>query len=339
MSVDFAIAPAEIQVVLNQFEDDRLHVTSPLHGIDVATLDTRQDGYRCIRIAGPGAFEAPSVQAWGATIDERPVYADLVECLLFSGIVPYANFEAFLERRRMLQSLRRGIRFVPDTNLFYHGFPVWSGLAGEEFLVPGLVREEIVQGMNRKYSQEDLAVLRRSTARGSVSLLDEFLNQRTRRARRATHLARASLQAITDEAAILDCEEPGTTDREENDARIVRAVRRAQAARQRVPVVLTADQNLSALCEAEGVESFLFTIPRDPTVRAVGFAGLCRWLHALAVVWGVIRVNNVLLFSEWRGRIDQRYPFKVRFLHGSVADMCIRDLKLCRALGGLGIGR
>ena len=339
MTTDIAITPDEIQVILNQFEGSRLDVSSPLHGIDVATLEARENGYRFRGIAGPEAFEGPDVVAWGAAIDERPLYSDLLDTLLFAGIVRYENFDVFLDRRRMLQTFKRGVRFVPDTNLFYHGFPSWSGLGGEELLVPSLVKDEITSGLNRKYGQEELAILRRSTPKGNSSLLDEFANQRTKRARRATHFARTSLQGIIDEAAILLCEEPLTTDREENDARIVRAVRTSQSERQRVPVLLTADQNMSTLCEAEGVESFLFMLPRDDLPKTAGFLEIGRWLYALAAVWGVVKVNSVLLFSEWRGRTDQRYQVKVRFLNTSMANGCNRDLQLCRELRGLGIDR
>lgn len=339
MTTDFAIALDEIQVVLNQFEGGRLDVSSPLHGIDVARLEARENGHRLRGIAGPEVFEVPHVTAWGAAIEERPLYTDLLDTLLFAGIVRYGNFEEFLDRRRMLKTFKRGVRFVPDTNLFYHGFPSWSGLDGEELLVPSLVKDEITSGLNRKYGQEDLAILRRSTPKGNSSLLDEFVNQRTKRARRATHFARSSLQAITDKAEILHCDEPLTTDREENDARIVRAVRASQSERQRVPVLLTADQNMSTLCEAEGVESFLFLLPRDDLPKTARFAEVCRWLYALAAAWGVVKVNSVLLFSEWRGRADQRYPIKARFLNETMANGCIRDLQLCRELRGLGIDR
>lgn len=339
MTTDIAIAPDELQVVLNQFEAGRLEVSSPLHGIEVARLEARENGYRFHGIAGPEAFEDPDVMAWGAAIDERPLYTDLLDTLLFAGIVRYANLDEFLDRRQMLKTFKRGVRFVPDTNLFYHGFPSWSGLDGEEFLVPSLVKDEINSGLNRKYGQEELTILRRSTPKGNSSLLDEFVNQRTKRARRATHFAHTSLQGLTDKASILRCEEPLTTDREENDDRIARAVRASQSERQRVPVLLTADQNMSTLCEAEGVESFQFMLPRDDLPKSAGFPEIGRWLYALAAVWGVVKVNSVLLFSEWRGRTDQRYPVKARFLNASMANGCIRDLQLCRELRGLGIDR
>jgi len=339
MTADIAIAPAEIQLVLNQFDRTRLEVSSPLHGLDVATLEANQTRYRFLHLAGPDDFETPGIEAWGAEIDETPLYTDLLDSLLYAGVARYENIGAFYERRRMLQTLSKGVRFVLDTNTFYHGFPEWSGLDGDEFMIPDVVRDEITSGLNWKYRPGDIATLKRSTLRANAALLDELANQRTKRARRATHFALAQLQRITDDATQLQSNEGSTSDKEENDARIVRTARAFEQEKNRLPVMLTADQNLATLCKAKGVEAFLFVLPRENLPGSTGFGEVCRWLYALAAVWGVVKVNSVLLFSEWRGRADLRYPVKARLLNETMANGCIRDLQLCRELGSLGIER
>ena len=339
MSIDVAIAPGEIQVVLNQFANGRLEVSSPLHGIEVATLEAREDGYRFHRIAGPEAFEDPAVEAWGADLGEAPRYSDLIDAFLYAGIARYSNIDAFQEKRRLLQTALSGeALFALDTNLFYHGFPQASGIPAEDLVIPEIVAAEIKHGLNWKYDAGKIAALKRVTPAGTRSLLDEFQNQRTKQARRATHFALDQYIRIRDDARQVPCG-PGSSDKEANDALIVRAVRALQVERSGLVMMLTADQNLATLCDAEGVQRFLFVFPRDDPPRSAGFGEVLRWLYALAAVWGVVKVNSVLLFSEWRGRTDQRYPVRARFLNETMANGCIRDLQLCRELGSLGIER
>lgn len=339
MTTDFAIAPAEIQLVLNQFDRNRLEVSSPLHGLDVATLDADEHGYRFRSIVGPEAFEGPDVEAWGAGIEETPQYGDLLDSLLYAGIAQYVNFAEFAEHRRHLEArLPHGVLYALDTNLFYHGFPEASGISADQFVIPQIVAEELRHRLNWKYDAGKIAALKRDTSPAARPLLAEFHNQRTKQARRATHLALGQFRRIRDDAKQFPCG-PGSSDKEANDALIVQAVRGFQGERSSHVMMLTADQNLEAICELDGVDVFRFALPRDHPPRTAGFVEINRWLVALAAIWGVLKVNSVLLFSDWQGRTGRQYPLKARFLNASMANGCIRDLQLCRELRGLGIDR
>jgi len=63
---------------------------------------------------------------------------------------------------------------------------------------------------------------------------------------------------------------------------------------------------------------------------------MLRLIYNLAMVFGVIRLNSVVVFGEFRGksRIDE---LKLRFLDEELHRNFERHLRICRRLIGLGI--
>lgn len=107
--------------------------------------------------------------------------------------------------------------------------------------------------------------------------------------------------------------EASTIDKEANDLIIVKTLRKFEKERAAMPVLLTADRQMTDLCEAEGVEYFNFRLPHAVTADFCSPSSMLRLIYNLAMVFGVIRLNSVVIFGEFKGKsgIDE---LKLRFL-------------------------
>lgn len=119
--------------------------------------------------------------------------------------------------------------------------------------------------------------------------------------------------------------------KEENDAIFVEAVKEYKNKSRTYPVVLTADRTLTDLCDKEGLPFFLVELPRIIHPETSTPEQLCHLLCNLAGVLGVIQINKILLFGEYRGKRDF-YEYKVRFLSGEIPVEFERDIEICREL-------
>ncbi|WAC05131.1 MAG: PIN domain-containing protein [Methanoregula sp.] len=324
----------ELPLLLNYLESS-LSVSYPLYEFDL--FSARPDG-NVYLLGGFGSREMfeDARASCGTTAQEMPAFNDLLSCLMNSGILPYANRDAFEEKLRMYNQLKKGVRFGPDTNVFYHGLPLNAGIDPAAFLLVDTVKNEIESSMNYKYSPKQIADFKR-TARYQKQLLDELVNARTKRARLAAHLALPQFRAIRDRATMVPALEPSSSDKEANDLIIVRSLKAFEKEKFALPVMLTADRNLATLCDAEGVEHFLFEMPAaigKPHCTPAAFTNL---LATLAGVLGFIQCNSAVIFGEYRGKGGRSDELKVQFLNETLIEPFRKDLTICRKLQALNI--
>jgi hypothetical protein len=248
-----------------------------------------------------------------------------------SGILPYANQDVFTEKQRFYSQMKKGVRFGLDTNVFYHGLPLNAGIDPAAFLLVDTVQNEIESSINYKYSHQQIAELKRA-ARFQKHLLDELVNTRTRRARQVTHLALPQFRAIRDRATLVQAEETSTSDKEANDLIIVKALKMFEREKFALPVMLSADRNLATLCDAEGIEHFLFEMPTATGKLQCTAASFTNVLGTLAGVFGFVQCNSVVIFGEYRGKGSRNDELKLQFLHEPLHEPFRKDLILCRKL-------
>jgi hypothetical protein len=324
----------ELPLLLN-YLGSSLEVSYPLYDFDLFTTRPDGNGYNFDSFGSREMFE-DALAPYGTTILEMPSFNDLLSCLMNSGILPYANRNDFIEKMRMFSNLKKGVLYGLDTNVFYHGLPFNAGIDPATFLLVETVKNEIESSLNFKYSPQQIADLKRS-ARFQKTLLDELINARTKRARLAAHLALPPFRAIRDQATIVPAVGPSSSDKEANDLIIVRSLKEFEKEKFSLPVMLTADRNLATLCDAQGVEHFLFEMPAALGRTHCTPAAFTKLLGTLAGVFGFIQVNSAIIFGEYRGKGSRGDELKVQFLNEALCESFRKDLTLCRKLQDLNI--
>ena len=323
---ELIITRDELQILLNAM--DEISVMYPFYRhFRLLTAKPEEGLYRLKVFVGEADFEREMLDC------EMPSYSDFLECLLSSGVVRYSNEEEFREMLKHYESLRKKVYFCPDTNIIYHRFISNSSLRG--ILLVDTVKEEIEAALNFKYSPHQISELKR-LVRYQEFLLDEWVNRRMKKSRRAAYIALREYRNVRDLAVEVEGVEKSTNDSEQNDRIIVKTVRRFEKERNALPVLLTADVSMADICELEGIEHFLFKYPHAVKADACTAQQMLELIYSLATVFGVIRLNSTVIFGEFRGK--SRYEdLKLRFLDEKMVEEFEKDLRICRRLMGLGI--
>jgi hypothetical protein len=198
------------------------------------------------------------------------------------------------------------------------------------------VKQEIESSLNFKYSPSLISELKK-LVRYQSFLLDEWVNKRMKKSRKA-YIALREYREIRDRAIEVEGVEKSTNDSEQNDRIIVRTVKRFEKERSSLPILLTADISMVDICELEGIEYFLFEFPHVIEADYCSAESMLELVYSLAVVFGLIRLNSVVIFGEFKGksRMDE---LKLRFLDEKIFEKFERDLRICRKLMALGIER
>jgi hypothetical protein len=229
------------------------------------------------------------------------------------------------------KKLKKEVYYGLDTNLFYHGFPSRSGIDPTHFALLDITRQEIENSLNIKYSPQQISLIKRN-ARYQKQMLDEMVNQRTHRARLAAYLALRQYLMVRDRGLEIRVREPFNQDSEKNDLIIVRAIRQFEVERYPLPILLTADRNMATLCEAEGVEYFLFQVPYTFSEEHCTPFQMVRFLFNLAAVFGFIQCGSIYLFGEFRGKGPVLEELKLVFQNQKIEEAFIKDFEICRKL-------
>jgi len=316
------VSADELQILLNLCEE--INIMYPLYKhFQLLKANPKEDGYKLKVLQGEMDFP---------DFEEFPNYSDFMECLLSAGVIDYENREEFEDKLRVYQNLKKRVYFCPDTNIVYHCFLTNSGV--KDILLVDTVREEIEASLNFKYSPQQVVELKKN-AKYQQFLLDEFVNRRMKRSRLAC-IAMAEYRELRRYAIEIEGVEKSTSDKEANDLIIIKTLRRFEKERSVLPVLLTADRQMADLCELEGIEYFLFSLPHAVDARECSFDSMLKLIYNLAMVFGVIRLNSVVIFGEFKGKksIDE---LKLRFLDDKLFEGFDRHLRICRRLMKLGI--
>ncbi|MBY8999017.1 MAG: hypothetical protein KGD60_14920, partial [Candidatus Thorarchaeota archaeon] len=114
----------------------------------------------------------------------------------------------------------------------------------------------------------------------------------------------------------------------ENDRILVRTLNQYEQA---LPVLLTADEAITDICNLQDVEHFLFKLPHDHKVQHCTYKQLIKLALNLAGVFGFIKINSAILFGEFRRKRDLN-EFKILLLDENMDKALKRDLNICRRL-------
>ncbi|MDI9633593.1 MAG: hypothetical protein QFX32_06000 [Methanolinea sp.] len=332
MGSDVIIDAAEVQVVLNLLPG-RVEVKYPLYGFPLLVLRETQAGYSLSCPCTREDFERAR-EPFGECAPELPSYADLVQSVLAAGIARFANEEAFARLKESVPLMNREALFSPDTNMFYLGFPSRAGIPRDRYVVVHTVLDEIEAALNEKYSPGEISRAKRA-ARFGGRVLDELVNQKTKRSRLAAYNALTELERIRDGARLVRGRGEGSSDREGNDLLIVKALSEFQRDAYCTVVHLTADKNVADLCRAEGIAHFLFEYPHELSARECTPAAAVECIFRLAVACGVVKVGPVLLYGEFRGKGTARRSLKMVTENEALAEEAGREISLCRKLSAL----
>ncbi len=326
----------ELQLLLN-LAGPEIEITYPIYHLPLLHAEVSGTHYNFATCATREDFERARASLGEFALAELPDYGDLLLCMLNSGIAKYTNLERLREIRKAFESLNKRVLYAPDTNLFYHGFPAWSGISATNFLLVDVIRYEIESYLNKKYLAPQIQELKRE-AQYERQLLDELVNQKPKRTRIAAYLALREYRAVRDLARILPGIEPVGGDKERNDLIIVRTIKHFETEANAIPVLLTADANMGNLCIAENLEHVVFQVPQAGEKGICSPGELTTCLFDLACVFGFIRCNDTLLFGEFRGKGPNHEDLKLVFHKKLMEGEFRRHLEVCRKLMALGIG-
>ncbi len=332
--MEIIIDKPEVQILLNLLPDNAV-VSYPLYG-NFPLLKFRREGYgyKIEALTQPEDFSR-ILSEKKDSFHDLPTYRDFHECVLASGIVKYSNLDDFEKHLESYELLSKRVIFALDTNIFYHRFvSSYSPLRKYELAVVDVVIWEIEQSMNYKYHLGHINALKRILP--NSYLLDEFHNRRMKKSRKAAYIALKEFKALKDR--IIEVrrvhEESGT-----NDELIVKSLKQFDKETPSLVVLLTADIAMTDIAELEGVEYFLFEYPHEKisTHHATPYQ-MRTLLFNLAAVFGVIRVEDVLIFGEFGGKVKLN-DLKLKFLKNSIYHEFTFHLKLSRKLKELKIER
>jgi hypothetical protein len=334
MKTELSLYTRELQILLNQLGSPII-VSYPLYDFPLMTFRIEREGYRFSTETIPDQM-GTAKDLFGDIAQEVPDFDDLFSCLINAGIVHYANRDEFNRVSQAHKGLKKEVYYALDTNLFYHGFPSRSAIDPSHFVILDITREEIEKSLNIKYSLWQINELKQR-ATFQRQMLDELQNQRTRRCRLATYLALREYQIVRDRALHFGGEEPLSPDKEKNDLLIVRRLRKFEAEKSSLPILLTADKNVATLCEAEGVEYFLFQVPYRIAENHATASQLVRFLFNLATVFGFIQCGSPYIYGEFRGKGPDLDELRLVFQNERKEQDFRKDLEICRNLTSLAI--
>lgn len=327
---ELVIRKAELQLPINLLQKRGLRVDYPLYEMPLLEAYPSGNGYRIKVLTGRREF-SKFLRDKREFYNELPQYRDFHEAFLAAGIITYENVDEFRERLELFRSLTKGVVFSPDTNVLYHSFiSNFEPLRDYEIIIVDLVKEEIENAMNFKYRPSEIKALKRVLHHGEF--LDEFHNRRKKRSRKAAYVALREFEKLKYRAIEVQAVKNSG---HSNDERIIKTIKEFDKSNAPLTVLLTADVAMTDIARLEGVEYFLFKYPHEEPDEVFASAyGLRSLIFNLAVVFGVVSVNNVPVLGEFGGksRLDELklYPrkwFEELNFH----------LRICRKIMGLEI--
>ncbi len=325
----FHLNEEELQILANLFSGD-FELTYPVTHLPLFECEANRGMYRLTTTLTPESFGIKEEDPYL----EGPSYFDILECMMSSGILGFDNIDEFKEKLEGYRSYKNAF-FALDTNMVYRRFVTNTGLLDpRECAIVSTVRDEITSVHNFKYTHDEILQMKKA-APFERAMLDELLNRRKKRSRKALRFANKELKALS-AAIFLDASERFSGQEGEGDRIIARTISKCARDRNVQIVLLTAANSMVDICDAEGVECFLFEMPKElPREASCTGRQLCRLVTDLAGVLALVKMNSAIVYGEFKGKKDAD-DLKALFLYNRSADGFKRDLEVCRELRGLG---
>ena len=266
----------------------------------------------------------------GVMAKEKPGYGDLLGCFLGAGVMGYLNRREFEKKRRMLENLKAGVVYCPDTNVLYHRFLSNHGrIPMDETALVDTVRNEIEASLNSVYTPRDVRLMK-GEARYHGYLVDGLLDRRMNNSRKAAYLALREYRGLKDQAIRVPAVGETGPEKAENALVFARSLEEYGRGSGSHLVVLTTDGVLTEVCEESDLDCFLFRVPRRLSGRDVTARRFLGLVRLVSCVYGFLRLNGALIIGEYGGK-RERDEVKV-FLGGAKAERFGRDLETSRRL-------
>ncbi|MHA1410692.1 MAG: hypothetical protein ACTSQY_10375 [Candidatus Odinarchaeia archaeon] len=333
---DVEVENTEIPILMNCI-GEKIIVEYPIYAdFKILTTTWEADAYNLKINKNKASFERKA-DKFDEYREELPSYNDLIECLLASGVLKYENYDEFKQKTKFLKQLSKPVVFSPDSNNLYHRFPSsCSEIEPQNFLITSIVKNEIYSLINHKYSKNDIMEMKKN-AEFNKPLFDELYNKGTKKSRKAAYLAREEFLYLKNKNARIDDYDSGRfEDKEKNDELIVKRLKEWGDKESKHVYMLTADNLMARLCEMEGVEYFQFKIPHEVNISKCDFYNFSKLIYNLACVMGVIKLNSVIVFGEYKGKSNP-INLKLRFADGKLYNTFIKHVGICRRLNDIGI--
>ncbi len=316
---------------------EKIEVTYPIYDLMLFKAIPKDEGYFLSSFVDKREFDRKFEKACSIGSEflrrDLPRFTDFSESLLASGVIHYKNLGEFKQRlENTYNSLKKGVIFCPDTNVLYHRFfSNFFDRLPERIGIVDIVKNEIEGSMNSKYRREDIESYFNLP---NGFLMRDLRNRRDLRSRRAAYLAMEEFKYLKPSVLIISSK--GIKGKN-NDERIVKAIKKFDNQNPTLAVLLTADVPLTDVAEMEGIEYFLFELPRveELSGKEVNARTLRRLIFTLSSIFGVIKVNSCIIHGEFGGKTDI----------GEMKVSCEEDLgkelrkhlEICRALMSFGI--
>jgi len=334
MVPDQVIAPDELQVLLNLLKRP-VEIKYPLYNFDIMTLRDTPSGFLLTGMCSREDFDE-NIGAFGEFANDMPSYNDVLQSMLAAGVISYPNMEGFWNIRKSGPLMNKKMLFSLDTNMLYHAFPSHGHILSSNYVLVDIVQAEIESALNTKYSPHTINQMKR-VAPFEGPLLEELVNQKTKRSRIAAYTALAEFERIRSRARIIPGIDQGGSDKEKNDLIIVRTLKDFEKGAFCMMVLLTADTNVAELCRAEGLAYYLFEFPHAIDVKECTPSAAVDLVSRLAVAFGVVKCGSALIYGEYRGKGAKKQSLKVVIRNLELAEEFDKELTLCRTLAALPI--
>ncbi len=264
---------------------------------------------------------------------DLPDYHDLLDAFLSSGVLKFENHQEIEENFNLLNSSikDRTIYVKPvflglDTNIAYYRVISRRIRDSFRYVISEIVIEEIDARIHSKYSGKMLHELENLPYH---TVLGEFANGSTKDCRKAKNAMNEIYYLLNKKDAYRTGGRTETRDKEVRDREIIMEYKKFSDEINAEIVILTADKDMIFHAQAQQLSSMYYKLPHRIDAESVEPAVIPNMIYDLTLIFGIIRVNNTVLLSEWRGKEAEDY-FGERLKIYNVDSETAKDINICR---------
>lgn len=329
MKYEVMIQPEDIQILLNLL-DGNINISYPLYKLDIIRTHVDKKGYT---LKFPNKQELwDAFEDFGKLKKEVMNLNDLNSCLLSSGVISFKNLDDIKEEIKTYRNIKKSVKFSLDTNMLYFNFTLSHGLLDpSEIVLVKTVRDEIIKVMNKKYRHDEILELNK---RGDFDgrTLNELKNKRKKKSRKAK-IALKEFTHLRGNAKVIKENGSGSPNK-----RIVDTLAEYEKDFNTTVVLLTADESITDLCEAEDVAYIKCDLPYKIDQARCSFETFNRLVLNMASMLGIIKVGPVLVYGEYKGYSSNEADLlKVKDSYKKRNEQLKKELKICKELREIGI--
>jgi hypothetical protein len=339
MTNSLYVSKNELQILLNLF-DNPIQVSYPFYDFNLVEGFVQKDGVK-LSFHGTSDLFRRNQSQFAGNIDEMPSFNDVLDILLYSGIITYDNIfrlDSLIEDVSKWPDNRKGV-FCPDTNVFYHLFlRNYQRITDDQIVLIETVGEEINAARSHQLSDPTHGQIMNSITR-QKEWFTPLQNTLTKKSRRAQYLAYAEYQYYKQHALhTYSGVRKSTHSNDENDQIIVDTAKQIKQNRYPDLYLMTADKGVKDRCDEADVNCILLKIPRTLITTKSTFSQFNDFISALSRVFCLIKINSTIIYGDFSKKNQNNYDkHRIDFQHKPVYDECKKHLHVCRKINEIGI--